>query len=180
MLNTRYFIIPLQQGKTIPVFNPHALGNAWFVNEVQYVNNANEEIEALHQVNPAHVAVVDKKFQNEVKASAGADSLSTIVLTSYEPNALKYEVNSPKGGTVVFAEIYYPGWRSFIDGKEVSHGRADYILRAMNVPAGKHVIEFTFDPKSLHVTETVAFIALGILGLAILAAIVLALKKSKK
>ena len=180
MLNTRYFIIPLQQGKTIPVFNPHALGNAWFVNEVQYVNNANEEIEALHQVNPAHGAVVDKKFQNEVKASAGADSLSTIVLTSYEPNALKYEVNSPKGGTVVFAEIYYPGWRSFIDGKEVSHGRADYILRAMNVPAGKHVIEFTFDPKSLHVTETVAFIALGILGLAILAAIVLAIKKSKK
>ena len=84
MLNTRYFIIPLQQGKTIPVFNPHALGNAWFVNEVQYVNNANEEIEALHQVNPAHVAVVDKKFQNEVKASAGADSLSTIVLISYE------------------------------------------------------------------------------------------------
>ena len=74
----------MQQGKTIPVFNPHALGNAWFVNEVQYVNNANEEIEALHQVNPAHVAVVDKKFQNEVKASAGADSLSTIVLTSYE------------------------------------------------------------------------------------------------
>lgn len=180
MLNTRYFIIPLQQGKTIPVFNPHALGNAWFVNEVQYVNNANEEIEALHQVNPAHVAVVDKKFQNEVKASVGADSLSTIVLTSYEPNALKYEVNSPKDGTVVFAEIYYPGWRSFIDGKEVSHGRADYILRAMNVPAGKHVIEFTFDPKSLHVTETVAFIALGILGLAILADIVLALKKSKK
>lgn len=93
---------------------------------------------------------------------------------------MKYEVNSPKSGTVVFAEIYYPGWRSFIDGKEVSHGRADYILRAMNVPAGKHVIEFTFDPKSLHVTETVAFIALGILGLAILAAIVLAIKKSKK
>ena len=180
MLNTRYFIIPLQQGKTIPMFNPHALGNAWFVNEVQYVNNANEEIEALHQVNPAHVAVVDKKFQNEVKASVGADSLSTIVLTSYEPNALKYEVNSPKGGTVVFAEIYYPGWRSFIDGEEVLHGRADYILRAMNVPAGKHVIEFTFDPKSLHVTETIAFIALGILGLAILVAIVLALKKNKK
>lgn len=68
-----------------------------------------------------------------MKASVGADSLSTIVLTSYEPNALKYEVNSPKGGTVVFAEIYYPGWRSFIDGEEVLHGRADYILRAMNV-----------------------------------------------
>lgn len=180
MLNTRYFIIPLQQGKTIPVFNPHALGNAWFVEKVQYVNNANEEIEALHHVNPATVAVVDKKFQNEVKASAGADSLNSIVLKNYEPNALKYEVNSPKGGTVVFAEIYYPGWRSFIDGKEVPHGRADYILRAMNVPAGKHVVEFTFDPKSLHVTETIAFVALGILLLAIIVAVVLAWRKQKK
>lgn len=180
MLNTRYFIIPLQQGKTIPVFNPHALGNAWFVEKVQYVNNANEEIEALHHVNPGKVAVVDKKFQGDVKASAGADSLNSIVLTNYEPNALKYEVNSPKGGTVVFAEIYYPGWRSFIDGKEVPHGRADYILRAMNVPAGKHVVEFTFDPKSLHVTETIAFVALGILLLAIVVAVVLTWRKQKK
>ena len=115
-----------------------------------------------------------------MKACACADSPSTFVLTSYEPNTLTYEVNAPEGGTGVLAEISYPGWRSFIDGKEVSHGRADYILRAMNVPAGKHVIEFTFDPKSLHVTETIAFIALGILGLAILVAIVLALKKNKK
>lgn len=165
MLNTRYFIFPLQGGKTLPLHNPYALGNAWFVNEVQYVDNANEEIEAIHHLNPAVTAVVDKKFAEEVKAVAesATDSTRSIVLKEYQPNALTYEVNSAKGGTVVFSEIYYPGWQSFIDGEEVAHGRADYILRAMNVPAGKHTVTFTFDPKSLHVTETIAFIALGLL-----------------
>ena len=93
------------------------------------------------------------------------DSTATIELVEYQPNYLKYEVNSEKGGTVVFSEIYYPGWQSVIDGQETPHGRANYILRAMNVPAGKHVVEFKFDPKSLHTTETIAFIALGLLAL---------------
>ena len=165
MLNTRYFIFPLQGGSTAPIFNPYALGNAWFVDKVQYVNNANEEVEAIHQIDPAKVAVVDKRFAEAVKDSgAGKDSLSTVVLKSYEPNELVYEVNSQKGGVIVFSEIYYPGWGSYIDDKETVHGRADYILRAMNVPAGKHTVRFVFDPKSLHVTETVAFVALGILA----------------
>ena len=163
MLNTRYFIFPLQGGKTVPIQNPYTLGNAWFVNEVQYVDNANEEIDALHRIDPAKTAVVDKKFSAEVKSAAETDTLGTIKLTAYEPNDLKYEVNSKTGGTVVFSEIYYPGWQAYIDGVEAPHGRADYILRAMNVPAGKHVVEFKFDPKSLHVTETVAFVALGVL-----------------
>ena len=162
MLNTRYFIFPLQDGKTVPIQNPYTLGNAWFVNEVQYVDNANEEIDALHRIDPAKTAVVDKKFSAEVKSAAETDTLSTIKLTAYEPNDLKYEVNSKTGGTVVFSEIYYPGWQAYIDGVEAPHGRADYILRAMNVPAGKHVVEFKFDPKSLHVTETVAFVAFGV------------------
>ena len=162
MLNTRYFIFPLQGGKTAPLYNPFALGNAWFVDEVQYVNNANEEIEAIHGMNPLQTAVVDKKFESSVR-SIGSDSLATIELVAYQPNYLKYEVNSEKGGTVVFSEIYYPGWQSSLDGEEVAHGRANYILRAMNVPAGKHVVEFKFDPKSLHTTETIAFIALGLL-----------------
>ena len=165
MLNTRYFILPLQGGQTAPIFNPHALGNAWFVDDVQMVNNANEEIDAIHHINPAHTAVVDKRFAAEVKeAGSAADNTRSIVLTAYEPNALKYEVNSAEGGLVVFSEIYYPGWLSFIDGREVPHGRADYILRAMNVPEGKHVVEFKFDPKSLHTTETIAYIALALLA----------------
>ena len=178
MLNTRYFIFPLQGGQTAPLPNPFALGNAWFVDEVQYVNNANEEIEAIHDLNPQYTAIVDKKFESIVK-SIPSDSTATIELVAYEPNYLKYEVNSEKGGTVVFSEIYYPGWQSTIDGEEVAHGRANYILRAMNVPAGKHVVEFRFDPKSLHATETIAFIALGLLALLAVATIYLSFRRLK-
>ena len=164
MLNTRYFIFPLQGGKTAPLLNPFALGNAWFVQDVQYVDNANEEIEAIHGINPKHTAIVDKRFEPMVQPIV-SDASAKIQLVAYEPNYLKYEVESDKGGTVVFSEIYYPGWQSMIDGKEVPHGRTNYILRAMNVPAGKHVIEFRFDPKSLHVTETIAFVSIGLLVL---------------
>lgn len=164
MLNTRYFIFPLQGGKTAPLLNPFALGNAWFVQDVQYVDNANEEIEAIHGINSKHTAIVDKRFEPMVQPIV-SDASAKIQLVAYEPNYLKYEVESDKGGTVVFSEIYYPGWQSMIDGKEVPHGRANYILRAMNVPAGKHVIEFRFDPKSLHVTETIAFVSIGLLVL---------------
>jgi hypothetical protein len=179
MLNTRYFIFPLQGGQTVPLDNPFALGNAWFVDEVQYVEDANEEIEAIHGFNPLQTAVVDKKFETLVKA-VPSDSTATIELVSYEPNYLKYEVNSDKGGTVVFSEIYYPGWQSSIDGEEAPHGRANYILRAMNVPAGKHVVEFKFDPDSLHVTETIAFIALGLLALMAIVVIFLKVKAYRK
>ena len=180
MLNTRYFIFPLQGGKTVPIQNPYTLGNAWFVNEVQYVDNANEEIDALHRIDPAKTAVVDKKFSAEVKSAAETDTLGTIKLTAYEPNDLKYEVNSKTGGTVVFSEIYYPGWQAYIDGVEAPHGRADYILRAMNVPAGKHVVEFKFDPKSLHVTETVAFVALGVLTCVLVLFLFLQVRRARR
>lgn len=173
MLNTRYFIFPLQGGQTVPLKNPHALGNAWFVNEIQYVDNANEEIAAIHQLDPALKAIVDKRFASSIQKSQ-SDSTATIRLVTYEPNYLKYEVDSKDGGTVVFSEIYYPGWQSTVDGEAVPHGRANYILRAMNVPAGKHIVEFRFDPTSLHVTENIAFVALGML--LVLAIVVVALK----
>ena len=179
MLNTKYYIFPLQGGQTLPLPNPHALGNAWFVKDVQYVDNANEEIEAIHGLDPSETAVVDKRFEAVVKPMA-SDAASTVRLVAYEPNRLKYEVNSNTGGTIVFSEIYYPGWRSSIDGQEVPHGRANYILRAMNVPAGQHEVEFSFDPVSLHVTENIAFIALGLLGLLAVAALYLSFKRLKK
>ena len=195
MLNTRWFIFPGQNGSTIPLQNPHAYGNAWFVDEVRYVNNANEEIDALHQINPRKVAVVDAKFADVLKntdASVSSDTASdvghvspsadarSVKLLSYEPNKLTYEVSSPKGGAVVFSEVYYPGWQAFIDGEEVSFGRADYILRAMNVPAGKHTVEFTFDPVSLHTTETIAFCALALLGIGVLIALFFTFRKRMK
>ena len=166
----------------MPIYNPYALGNAWFVDEVQYANNANEEIEAIHHLNPATTAVVDKKFAEEVKVvkESVSDSTRSIVLKEYQPNTLTYEVKSSKGGTVVFSEIYYPGWQSFIDGEEVAHGRANYILRAMNVPAGTHTVTFIFDPKSLHMTETIAFIAMGLLLAGALVVLFLFIRRQKQ
>mgnify|MGYP001024694219 CR=1 FL=1 len=179
MLNTRWFILPGADGQTIPLQNPYAYGNAWFVSEVQEAANANEEIDALHHIDPRRTAVVDKRFVSAVGQAQPVDSICTVKMTSYDANRLTYEVNSPKGGVVVFSEIYYPGWQAFIDGKEVEVGRADYILRALQVPAGKHEVVMTFDPVSLHTTETIAYIALALLLLGIVAGVVLHVRRSK-
>jgi uncharacterized membrane protein YfhO len=129
-------------------------------------------------LDPRQKAIVDKRFESAVRP-VPSDASASIRLVAYEPNYLKYEVESQEGGTVVFSENYYPGWQSTIDGEEVAHGRANYILRAMNVPAGKHVIEFTFDPKSLQVTETIAFVALGLLGLLAIVVVYLSCRRPK-
>ena len=166
MLNTKYFIFPAgEQGQAVPVMNPYAYGNAWFVDKVQYVNNANEEIDALNDILPTETAVVDVKFKEQLKGVTEGykDSLSTIRLISYEPNRLVYKASTPKDGVVVFSEIYYPGWQVTIDGQPVDIARADYILRAINMPAGEHTIEMWFDPQSIHVTESIAYAALALL-----------------
>ena len=166
MLNTKYFIFPAgQQGQTVPIENPYTFGNEWFIDKIQYVNNANEEIDAIGQVDLQQTAIVDSKFKEALKGvnEGYKDSLSTIRLTSYEPNQLVYETSSPQDGIVVFSEIYYPGWTATIDGKPADIARADYILRAMNVPAGKHTIEMRFDPQSLHITEGIAYGAMALL-----------------
>ena len=166
MLNTKYFIFPAgQQGQTVPVENPYAYGNAWFVDNVQYVDNANEEIDALNDILPTETAIVDAKFKEQLKGVTGGykDSLSTIRLTSYEPNRLIYKTSSSKDGVVVFSEIYYPGWQATIDGQPADIARADYILRVMNVPGGEHTIEMWFDPQSIHITESIAYAALALL-----------------
>lgn len=186
MLNTKYFIFPVsQQGQTVPVENPYAFGNAWFVDKVQYVNNANEEIDALNDILPTETAVVDVKFKEQLKGviEGYKDSLSTIRLTSYEPNRLTYETSSAKDGLAVFSEIYYPGWQATIDGKRVDIGRADYILRAMNIPAGEHTIEMWFDPTSLHMTERIAYAALAFLLIGVMVLVWMSrgqLKKKEK
>ena len=163
MLNTRYFIFPLQGGQTVPLQNPYALGNAWFVDKVSYAKNANEEIAAVGKINLRHEAVADEKFQAQLGESAAQDTLSMVTIKTYEPNQLTYEVNSGKGGVVVFSEVYYPGWTATIDGEPAELGRVDYILRALNVKPGKHEVVLSFFPKSVDVTETIAYSAYGIL-----------------
>ena len=184
MLNTKYFIFPAgQQRQTVPILNPHAYGNAWFVNKVQYVNNANEEIDALDSIIPTETAVVDARFKDVLKGATESykDSLSSICLTSYAPNRLTYETNNAQDGIAVFSEIYYPdGWHVTIDGQPAELARADYILRTMYVPAGQHTIEMRFDPTSLHVTEGIAYGALALLVIGIIVAVLIAKRKYVK
>ncbi|MBO4657978.1 MAG: hypothetical protein J5639_09425 [Bacteroidales bacterium] len=168
MLNTRYIIFPLSDGSAFPLENPNALGNGWFVDKVVTVDGANAELDALHGINPAEVAIVDKSFADAVGNGGAAGS---VVLTDYAPNRLVYETDSDAPGTAVFSEVYYPTWQAFIDGNEVKVGRADYVLRALAVPAGHHKIEFVFDPLSLKITETIATISFIIMVLAALAII---------
>lgn len=172
MLNTKYFIFPLQGGQTMPIANPYAMGNGWFVSEVIFANDANGEYETLGKIDLRTQAVADAKFK-EVLSPAGRKASveaapSLVRLDKYAPNHLEYTVSSGKGGVVVFSEIYYPGWTATIDGKEVEIGRVNYILRALNVSAGNHKVVFDFHPTSITITETIAYIAMAVLLLMIL------------
>jgi hypothetical protein len=180
MLNTKYLILPLQEGKTMPLQNPYAMGNAWFVNEVMYVDNANKEIEALGKTDLHTVAIADKSFESVIGKSSVQDSTSTVTLTKYEPNELHYDVNSKNGGVVVFSEIYYPGWSCTVDGQPVEIGRANYVLRAIQVKPGQHKVVMEFRPKSLATTETIAYIALIALFIAVIVSVALSVKKNAK
>ena len=179
MLNTRYFILPLQGGQTVPIQNPYAYGNAWFVDKLNYVNNANEEIAAVGKIDLRHQAVADAKFKEQLGEAAVQDTASVVTITSYEPNRLTYDVNSGKGGLLVFSEIYYPGWEAKVDGQPVELGRVDYILRALNVQPGKHQVELSFFPKSVNLTETIAYIAYVLLILLVAAGVFLEWKRRK-
>ena len=181
ILNTKYFILPLQDGKTVPVENPYRFGNAWFVNSVKFVDNANQELDALSKLDLRHEAVADAKFSELLKpvAEQAADSAALVTLKAYEPNQLTYDVTSARGGVVVFSEIYYPGWTATVDDQPVEVGRVDYVLRALTVSPGQHKVVLSFFPKSLDTTETVAYASLGVLLLLVLLALFLSYRKMK-
>ena len=184
MLNTKYFILPAgRNGEAIPIQNPYAYGNAWFVKNVSYVANANEEIETLYDINPRETAVVDKRFEETLNGvtTTNTDSLASITLTSYSPNHLVYETTNENDGIAIFSEIYYPdGWQVTIDGQPATLARANYILRALHLPAGKHVVEMKFDPQSLHLTEGIAYGALVLLLIGVITAICLTYTKKNR
>ena len=179
MLNTKYMIFPLQGGQTVPLQNPYTYGNAWFIDKIQYVANANEEMAAVGQLNLRHEAVADAKFKAQLGEAMKQDSVSIVTIKGYEPNELSYEVNSGKGGVVVFSEIYYPGWTATIDGQPAELGRVNYILRALNVKPGKHDVVLTFKPKSVNTTETIAYVSYVILMLVILGAVYMEYRRRK-
>jgi Bacterial membrane protein YfhO len=170
MLNAKYMVYGSEAGNIIP--NPNANGAAWFVNEVVSVSSPTEELKETGEVDTKLVAVIN----GYKTTSFQQDSLSKVVLSEFKPSYLKYESESSADGLVVFSEIYYPkGWHAWIDGKEVNLLRANYLLRALEIPAGKHVIEFKFEPKPYvvgnKVTMATSWVAvvvlLGCLSLAI-------------
>ena len=177
MLNTKYFILPLQGGKTVPLENPYTYGNAWFVDKVHYVDNANQELDMTGQLPLRHEAVADKKFREQLGEAVEQDTNSVVRITAYEPNRLTYDVNSGKGGVIVFSEIYYPGWTATVDGVEQELGRVDYVLRALQVKPGHHEVVLSFFPKTIDRTETVAYVAYVLLFLIILFLIWTAVRK---
>ena len=179
MLNTKYFILPLQGGRSVPLENPYTYGNAWFVDKIHYVDNANQELDMTGKLSLRHEAVADKKFQEQLGEAVVQDTSSLVRITAYEPNKLTYDVNSGKGGVIVFSEIYYPGWTATVDGVEQELGRVDYVLRALQVKPGHHEVVLSFFPKTIDRTETVAYVAYAVLLLLIIYLIVMCVKRRK-
>lgn len=170
MLNTKYIIVPNQQTQAPEVqLNPAALGNAWFVNSVKIVPSADAEINALKGFDPRHTAIVDQRFEKDLAGFASnTDTTSKIELTGYEPNHLTYKTTNKSAQLAVFSEIYYgKGWNAYINGKPASHLRANYVLRAMVIPAGSNTVEFKFEPAMFKIGKTVDLLcSLSILLLA--------------
>lgn len=182
MLNAKWIIMPAQGGGTIPVENPYVMGNAWFVDDIRFVENADEEIDALNVIDLRKEAVADKKYSHVLAGfkPAPADSSSTIYLTNYDSDFVTYAVDAKKDELALFSEIYYPkGWNITIDGEPAEMLRANYTLRALPIPEGRHTVEFRFNPKSIKVTDTIAYIAMSVMLLTAAGLIFKVLKKRK-
>jgi len=181
MLNTKYVIQQTQQGGApMAVPNPNALGNVWFVKNVKYVAGPVEEMKALNSFNPAEEAVVDNSFKSKTEGWQPADSSSTIKQTAFDFENVKYESNSSAPHLAVFSEIFYKDWHAYIDGKETPIAKADYVLRTMLIPAGKHTIEFKFEPSVYKTGYTISSITGWLLTLLVLGYIVLLVKPMLK
>lgn len=163
MLNTKYFILPLQNNQTVPLQNPYAFGNAWMIDRISYVDNANAELDALTHIDLKHEAVADKRFLSILGQSLPQGNVAKAVLTKYAPDQLTYSLETDKGGILVFSEVYYPEWTATVDGHPVEVGRVNYLLRAIHVKPGRHEVVLSFFPQSVQRTELVAYIAYALL-----------------
>ena len=165
MLNTKYFVFEDGSQRETVQQNPNPNGNAWLVNTIKIVENANEEILALDSLKTKMEAVIDKRFVSEgFKTNYPIDSSATIQLTSYALNNLVYDFNSSTNQFAVFSEIYYKdGWNAYINGKLTPHYRVNYVLRGMEIPKGKHKIEFKFEPTVIKQGSTITLISYGLL-----------------
>ena len=176
MLNTKYFIFGRKQ-QAFAVENVYHNGNGWFVDSLEFVPNADAEMAGLRGMDTKREAVADERFRDALETPSLGQG--TVELTHYAPNELNYKVQSEKGGVVVFSEIYYPGWTATIDGNEAEIGRANYVLRALRVPAGQHEIRMEFRPASVDTTDSIAFFAIGCIKGLLLGAIIGAIRRRR-
>ncbi|SKB31225.1 membrane protein YfhO [Salegentibacter holothuriorum] len=169
MLNAKYFIVPSESGQPQAQQNPNAFGNAWFVDTIKWVESANEEILNLKEGDLQNTAIVNSEFKSEVSEDFKTTGNAEIQLQSYQPNELVYETNASSPQFVVFSEMYYqPGWQAYLDGEKVEHVRANYVLRAMNIPAGEHTVAFRFEPEVVNTGSSIALASSILLILIIL------------
>jgi hypothetical protein len=180
MLNAKYFIVPNRETGERQVHpNTEALGNAWFVEHIRFVPNPDAEIEALNSFNPSETAIVDTRFKDNITDSSFIlEPSANIELTSYAPNRLTYSSSNTHTGLAVFSEIFYnKGWNAYIDGELTPHIRVNYILRALEIPAGNHHIEFKFEPQAFYITNRISLISSFILILVLLSIFYSKIKK---
>ena len=182
MLNAKYFIQKNKEGQVFNQPNPQAMGNCWFVDTVKMVKTPNEEIDALASFNPRTTAYVHKEFSKEVNDLKPNNDSASIVQTSYGLNKLEYKSNSSSPKLAVFSEVWYmsgaDGWQAYIDNQPVEHIRANYILRALPIPAGQHTIKFEFKPRHFFIGEKISLIISILLILCFLVALGLTIKKN--
>ena len=179
MLNARYMIFDAQQP---PLVNPFAMGNAWFVENYRFVENADAEIEALNTLYPEIEAVIDRRYESELSGlNIQADSAAVITLTSYKPNVLTYRAKARSEQLAVFSEVFYAnGWNAYIDDKPAPHFCADWILRAMRVPEGEHEIVFKFEPAAYNTSRAVASASSALLILLLMSTVVIYFTRNSK
>ena len=177
MLNVKYFIVPTEEG-TQAQQNPNAYGNAWFVEDLKWVEDQDEEMLSLEEADLKTTAVINSKFRDKVKDDFTYDPEAKVDLASYQPNELKYKVSSKTDQFVVFSENYYqPGWQAYIDGDAVPHVQVNYVLRGMNIPAGDHEVVFKFEPQVVKTGSTIALISSILIGLVLIGGIGFEFKK---
>ena len=182
MLNTKYFITaPQGSNQAIPQINQMACGNAWFINDIKYVANADSEMLALTNFDPKQTVFIDQRFKERVGAmNLKKDSAANIALTYYSPDTLNYTSNTAAESFAVFSEIYYEkGWNAYLDGQKTDHIRVNYLLRGMKIPAGKHEVSFRFEPANYFLGEKIAGVSSILLLLLVAGNLFMAYKKNK-
>ena len=170
MLNVKYLIQTNEKGEQITILNTQANGNAWFVNELKFVRGADAEMKALDKLDTKNVAILDLgEYSKGINLPfPKRDASAKIELIAYEPDDMKYVSNNPNEGYAVFSEMYYKnGWNAYIDGKPVNHDRVNYALRGLRIPAGKHNIDFKFEPQVVKTGSTIALISFVVMFLLI-------------